>query len=139
MVNYFGDGSRLRSGSRGWASRPAGWARRPSSQLAVGGRYPHLLRRRPAQRDPSGIGVESQSVVIVSPCDVYPGPGTNAALFQEFQQAAVAFVDAADHVVASRLGMRQQQQAAPAPAGGTLQFAQIAVRTGTAASQSGQQ
>jgi len=72
-------------------------------------------------------------VVIVSPGNVKLRPGANAALFQKFQEMAIALVDAADPVAGSRLGVGQQQQAAPAPAGRALQFAEIAMRTGSAA------
>ncbi len=78
-------------------------------------------------------------MVVISSGNMDLRARADAALFEKLQQAPVAFVNPADPVVVARLGMSQQQQAAPAPAGWALQFTEIAVRTAPAASQFGQQ
>src|SRR5271168_5205586 len=64
---------------------------------------------------------------------------TDGAFFQEFKQMPVAFVDAADHVILSRLRLGEQEQTAMPPAAGALHLAEVAVRAGAAASELGQQ
>ena len=66
-------------------------------------------------------------------------PGTNATPFEEFQQVAVTLVNAAHQVMLSSFGVSEQQQTAATAACGTLQFAEIAVRAGSAPAQFGQQ
>ena len=65
--------------------------------------------------------------------------GPDAALLEELQQPPVAFVNTTDHIVPAWFGVGEQQQTPAAPAAGTLQLAEVAVRTRTSAPQLGQQ
>src|ERR1700689_348732 len=103
--------------------------------VAEVGLDPDSLRGRAAQGDGAGIGGQRQSLIVVTPGDQQPGAGTNAPLFEKLQQGAVAFVDAADHIVLPGFRVRQKQQSATATAGGTLHLAQIAGGTSSRASE----
>ena len=65
--------------------------------------------------------------------------GTNAALLQKLEQAAVALINTAYLNILSRLGLREQEQSPTAAARGTLEFAQITVRAGDSATEFRQQ
>src|SRR5271169_4288126 len=67
------------------------------------------------------------------------GSGTDATLLQKLKQVAIAFIDATHLKVFSRFGLSQQQQAATAPTGGTLEFSQVAVRTRNSTPKFGEQ
>ena len=51
--------------------------------------------------------MKSERLIVISARDVDTGSGTNAAVFQEFKQMTITFVDAADLVVLARFSMRQ--------------------------------
>ena len=104
------------------------------------GRDPDLFCGRASQRDGSGIGGQGEGLIVVASRDVQLAPRDGCpAAFQKFQQMAVAFIDAADVIIFSGLGMGKQQQAPPSAAGRTFQFAEVAVRAGAPAAQLGQQ
>ena len=100
---------------------------------------PNLFRGGYAQGNPAGSRGQGQRLVVVAMRDVNFGAGANTALFQKLKQAAIAFIDAAHLKVLAGLSLRKQDQAAPAPAGGTLQLGQIAVRTRASTPEFGEQ
>ena len=51
-------------------------------------------------------------------------------MFEKFEKAAIALVDAADGVSVFEFGIGEQDQTAAATAGGAFHFAEIAVRAG---------
>ena len=64
--------------------------------------------------------------------------GADAAVFEKFEETAVAFVDAADRVIVFEFGVGEQDQAATAAAGGAFEFTEIAVRALAVGAQFGQ-
>jgi len=62
-----------------------------------------------------------------------------APLFQKLKQPAIAFIDTAHVKVLPGRSLRKQQQPATPAARGTLQFGQIAMRTGDPSSELRQQ
>src|SRR5579859_3551266 len=92
--------------------------------------YPDSLRRRTAKRNRSGVGGQGQGLIVVASRNMHASSRTNASAFEEFQQVAVAFVNPTHNVSLSSFGMGEQNQAAPPPAAGALEFAEIAVWTG---------
>jgi len=64
---------------------------------------------------------------------------TVSTVVEELEQAAVAFVDAADGVGLRGCGVGEENKAAAAAAGGAFEFAEVAVRAGAASSEPGQQ
>ena len=81
------------------------------------------------QGNPACTGGQGQRVVVIAMRDMNFGSGADAALFKKLQQAPIAFIDTTHLKVLPWFGLSKQEQAATAPAGGTLQFRQIAVRT----------
>src|SRR5271170_1808077 len=102
-------------------------------------RDPDSLGCRTSESDRPGVGGKGQGLIVVPSRDPYSRPGADAAAFQEFQQVPVTLVDAAHNVILPRFGVGKKHQASSSATAGTLEFAQIAVWTGAAASQFGQQ
>src|SRR5260370_882159 len=96
----------------------------PSMTSTPGPTTSHRRRARDEKRDALGGcaaegnitcgGGDGKRLVVIAVEKPQFRSGTNAAGFEEFEQAAVALINAAYRVNGSRCGIRQQQQAAVA-------------------------
>jgi hypothetical protein len=69
-------------------------------------------------------------LIVVAFCESQLGAGADAAVFEEFEQSTVAFVDAADYLGRVEFGVCEEDESAAAAAGGTFYFTQVAVGAG---------
>jgi len=100
-------------------------------------RNPNSFGGRAAEDHGPGGGADGESLIVVAVDEAKLGSGANATRFEEFEEMTVALVDAADGVGLAGFGVGEQDESSAAAAGGTFQFAQIAVRAGLPASQLG--
>ena len=105
----------------------------------IEGGNPDALGCGAAQGNVPGSGGQSEGLVVVAFEQAQFCSGTDAAGFEELEQAPVALIDTADRVGGSGGGIGEQQKAAMAAAGGAFHFAEVAVRTGAAFAQLGQE
>jgi hypothetical protein len=75
----------------------------------VGGGDPDALGGGAAQGDGTGYGGECEGLVVVAFEEAEPGSGTNAAGFEELEQAAIALINSADGVGGSGGGVGEQE------------------------------
>mgnify|MGYP007135468964 CR=1 FL=1 len=101
---------------------------RSFGRAGVGGGEPDAIGGGAAERDVAGGGGESEGLVVIAFEDAHLCGGTDAAGFEELEQAAVALIDSADGVGDSGLRIREEKQAALTAAGGAFHLAHIAVR-----------
>ena len=97
--------------------------------------YPDSLRGGGAKRDGSCIGRECERLIVIAPRDIDSGTGADATFLEKFEQAAVAFVDAAHGIVLVWLGVRSQYKSTVTAAGVAFLFAEIAMRASAATAQ----
>jgi len=101
------------------------------SRLAFGGGEPNTLRGGRSQGDGSCGSGESQGLIVVAFEQAEFRAGTDAAVFEEFEEPAIAFVDSADGVGVIEFGVSEEDEAAAAAAGRAFKFTEITVRTFT--------
>src|ERR1700676_67571 len=102
-------------------------------------RNPNLIGGRAAKLDRSGIGRESQGLIVVSARDIYARTRANTPSFQKLQQVPITLVDPTDDIGRPGLGVSEKHQAAAAAADWAFEFTQIAMRARPAPAQLGQQ
>jgi hypothetical protein len=109
-------------------------------------RQPLGLRRDPdalgggaAEGDGAGGGGEREGLVVVAFEETEFCAGADAAGFEEFEEAAVAFVDAADGVGGAGWCVGEEEEAAVAAAGGAFHLAEVAVRAGSGLAELGEE
>jgi hypothetical protein len=110
-----------------------------TEDAGVGGGDPDALGGGAAKGDIAGGGGEGEGLVVVAFEEAEFCRGTNTAGFEEFQEAAVTFVDSADEIGGPGGGVGQEQEAAMAAAGGALHLAEITVRTGAGLAELGEE
>src|SRR5450432_3939808 len=98
-------------------------------KLALGGHEPDAFGGGGAKRNGSCGRGESQGLIVIAFEETQLRTRADAAVFEEFEEAAVAFVDSADGVGEVEFCVGEQDEAAAAAAGGAFEFAEIAVRT----------
>src|SRR5260370_41095702 len=101
--------------------------------------HPNAFRGRTAQDHCACRGTNRERLIVIALDHVELDSGPDAAGIQEFEQMAIAFVDATYAVMVPWLGLGEQYQPAPLPAFRAFHLAEIAVRAGTAAAQLGEQ
>ena len=77
-------------------------------------------------------------MVVVTLEEAQLGAGADAAVFEEFEELAIALVDPTHGVRIVEFGIGEQDESATAAAGRAFHLAEIAVRTGTTGAQLGQ-
>src|SRR3984893_17371460 len=101
--------------------------------------HPNALCSRTAQDHRACRGTNRERLVVIALNHVELDSGPDAAGIQEFEQMAIAFVNATYAVMVPGLGLGEQYQPAPLPAFRAFHLAEIAVRAGPPAAQLGEQ
>src|SRR5580698_10050600 len=99
------------------------------------GSEPDALRGRGTKGYCSRRGSQRNGLIVIAFEQAKLRPGAHAAVLEEFEQLAIALVNTTHQVRTAKFRVGQQNQAAAPPAGGTLDFAHIAVGTSAGAAQ----
>src|ERR1700678_3814785 len=103
--------------------------------MSAGLRDPYFICGSTAQADNFSLDGQRERPVIIASVDFQRCAWTKSPLLQKLQQFAITLVNALHRVVISRMGFRQQQQAAFALTLGVFGGSRIAVRARTAAAE----
>lgn len=105
----------------------------------VGGGEPDALGGGATQRDVAGGGGESKGLIVVAFEDAQFCRGTNAAGFEELEQAAVTLINSTDGVGDAGLRISEQEQSAMTATGGAFHLTHVAVGADAAFAEFGEE